>query len=146
MKSTTWIRLIAAVARWLIAWFRRGSATSITELADQLPVCDLPDGRPWDRRENVRMEDGRIAIDLHGLSVREARAVTERALVAVPAGSKLRLITGHGRTRERGYSELRVALTDDLDGRRGVRLHQADVHREHRQRSDRLGHMDVDVG
>lgn len=145
MSAGSWLRLLVKVIGLIVRWLRRGTATTPAELADQLPECDLPDGAPWDRRANVRMEGDRLAVDLHGLSVREALAVVTRALEVVPKGARLRLITGHGRDRALGYSELRVALFEALSARRDARIVDPERHRDHRSGTDRLGHMDVDV-
>lgn len=119
----------------------------IPPLAKAMPRCDTPDGKPWDARKNLSVEDGRLAIDLHGLSVREASSVTESAVqfLAPHAPSPLRLITGHGRARDRGYSELRVALFERLFQDKRVQIVDPERHRQHRNSDDRLGHMDIDV-
>ncbi len=145
MSAGVWLRLILRGVALVVRWLRRGAATTPAALADQLPECDLPDGAPWDRRANVRVEGDRLAVDLHGLSVREALAVAARALEVVPKGTRLRLITGHGRDRALGYSELRVALFDALSARRDARIVDPERHRGHRGATDRLGHMDVDA-
>lgn len=128
---------------------RAQTAEGLAEaLVAALPTVDHHGPGVWAPAANVGVEDGRVTVDLHGLSEEDAVGIVEEALrvLADAGGAPLRLVTGHGRDRAAGYSRIRVALVDALDGRDDVTIDEIARHRRHRDSDDRLGHMDLLVG
>ena len=123
---------------------RVGPERVVARLVEVLPRFDHPG--PWHPAEAVRVEDGRVALDLHGLTEADAVDVVEAALAEVGGGVPVRLITGHGRDRPAGHSRIRVALVDVLGDRDDVVIDDLALHRRHAESDDRIGHMDVMVG
>lgn len=111
-------------------------------LAKELQPITLPNGT-WEPSAAVRVEEGRLLLDLHGLSDEDAVAVVEETLTTLDRPVPLRLVTGHGRDRPAGYSLIRVALVQALARRNDVVIDDLARHQRHARSDDRLGHMDV---
>lgn len=72
--------------------------------------------RPWRTRTHLGVTDGRVALDLHDLSVRLALDAVGRALEVELSTGGLVLITGRGK-HAGGRSTLRDAVLAELEGR-----------------------------